>query len=142
MSQKDIDSGTMVPGTIIYWKRFPYPDGDNSDKLLFVVSLPRNSVHLLFKTTSRDHGLRSHKEGCQSENGLYFFPKGRFWFRADTWVLLYDCLELPIEQIHGAFAANEAHIMHYLDKPLVAAVINCFKKTDDISKLHLWYLAD
>lgn len=130
----------MQPGDIIFWPRFPFPDGEDSNKLLIILNVQRNDTHLILKTTSKETKYRPKKEGCHSQQGYYYVPPGRDFFKAQTWVVLHTPIEHQASDLDDMCMQKKAKHISTIQEQLLRAIINCFKKTDDCSPNHLWLL--
>ncbi len=131
----------MIPGSVAYWKDFTFYDGGQADKVLIFLNHKRNDQFLVLRTTSQPHQSRPPIEGCQHENGCYFVPGGRKWFKRDTWILLFDPYILGGSDCEDAELNGTCRELECLDDQLLRAIINCFKKSEDCSDHHLWLLS-
>jgi hypothetical protein len=130
----------VLPGDVIFWPSFPFPDGDDSDKIFIVLNVQRNDVHLILKTTSKENKYRPKTEGCHAGLGYYYIPAGRGWFKKQTWVALHTPYEHSASELDQMCLGGGSRHMTTLNDQLVRAIVNCFKKTDECSSHHLWLL--
>ena len=121
----------MTPGSIIFYKKFTFKDGDQSDKLLIVLNAGDKKPYLVVKTTSKQKGKRQAKEGCHHQDGYYFLPAKKDGFPANTWVLLYEFYEVSAAEFLKAHFGGVAEIKATLKSETVRAIINCAKKGQD-----------
>jgi hypothetical protein len=122
----------VTPGSIIFYKKFTFKDGDQSDKLLIVLNSGKNKPYLVVRTTSKQKG-KQQKEGCHPSEGYYFLPAKRDDFPGNTWILLYDFYELSTAEFLKAHFDGVAEIKGTLKPETVRALINCAKKGQDWS---------
>lgn len=130
----------MIPGEVIFWSKYSFQDGSDADKLLVVANNQRNNQHVVFKTTSQPNKHRPNKEGCHPKEGYYHLPASKSWFKRDTWIVLNDPQILAATELDRAVNGGRAKLMTQLNDELVRAIINCFRKTDDCSSIHVWLM--
>lgn len=131
----------MIPGEVFFRKKFEFTDGGQADKLFVIVNSQRNNQHLVFKTTSQSHEkYRPRKEGCQPQYGFYHIPAGRAWFKKDTWIVLNDPQIMEASRLDDDVLRGGSIVMTTLNDVLIRAIINCFRKTQDCAKAHIWLL--
>jgi hypothetical protein len=125
-------AGDLKFGAVLFWKGFRFPDGGSSDKLLIVLGAKQGHDMIAVLCTSQPrHGKLT--EGCHSDLGYYFVPKGRHGHPKDTWVQLYRIVILSAaDAVKAAFAA-ELRVQANLPADLAAGIRNCLKATKDIS---------
>jgi hypothetical protein len=122
----------VTPGSVIFYKKFTFKDGEQSDKLLIILNSGGKKPYLVIKTTSRKKAGREAKEGCHSDKGYYFLPGKRDNFPIDTWILLYEFYEVSAADFLKAHFGGVAEIKGAPLKPeTVRAIINCAKKGQD-----------
>jgi hypothetical protein len=124
----------------LYSPRFEFKDGGQSPKLFVVLNDPtQTDPGLVLRTTSKDKGRRL-GPGCFSKEGYYVVPAGHDWFRDTTWVLLevyeYDFKRELTEHFKGNLETKSS-----LREETLRAIINCLKRTEDITSYHLTILA-
>src|SRR5712664_3309052 len=84
----------MNCGTVLFDKKYQFPNGTTGEKLAIVLS-EFGVNYLVAKTTSQQHSKRR-IPGCQIKDKPlnYFLPKHSCWFDIDTWVELDEVYEL------------------------------------------------
>ncbi|MGH6936303.1 MAG: hypothetical protein ACRED2_09000 [Methylocella sp.] len=84
----------MNPGSIFFDEEFAFQDGKTGEKL-FVVLGTANSVSVIAKTTSQQHG-RGTVYGCQPEDRFhnFYLPPKCCYLNSSTWVCLDEFYEL------------------------------------------------
>ena len=124
-----------LPGSVVSFKDFEFHDGDKEDKLLIVLNDKRNDIYLVLKATSQSSKWRQPNEGCHHDKGYYYIPKGKAWFRKETWIVLDDPYEMPAYDLE-----ENGHVLAEIDDQLRRAITNCFKKTEDCSDFYIWLM--
>jgi hypothetical protein len=131
----------MNCGTIVYDKRYQFPNGLIIDKLLIVLC-EFGSDHLVLTTTSQPK-RRKAIPGCQiqSKPPTYFLPKGSCWFDTDTWVELHVVNELP-SLIHEQKKKDGTVIEHdrVLSVELMKQIFDCLLQSEFVDEYHLDHL--
>ena len=125
----------MNPGTVIFWKGFTFDDGGVSDKLLVVIGRRKDGSLLLLKTTSKGRSYMPDSDGCHSEKSVHRFKQYLGGFKIPTWVQF----DPPIERIADQINSAGAHKVFELKPTDLASIVNCYKKSDDISDALMEY---
>ncbi|RUO38132.1 hypothetical protein CWE13_00315 [Aliidiomarina shirensis] len=126
----------MVPGSIFFDRDFHFNDGESGEKL-FVALGNQNGIHLVAKTTSKQHG-RGTTYGCQADRFFNFFlPKGCCYLKESTWVCLnefylFNSAELLQKRFGGTLNA-----VCTLDDVIFQQLVDCAKCSEDISEEQL-----
>lgn len=130
----------MNKGTILYHTAFQYKDGQIGQKLLIVLNTPQNNdPYLCCKTTSKQkYGLD--KEGCHSSKNIYVLNPIANCFPSKTWVQFYDIYEFEGQTFLRDHFNGKLNIKGTLPTYTINAIINCIKKSDDVSKYYLQLL--
>jgi len=126
----------VTPGSVVFYRKFTFHDGDQSDKLLVVLNSGESVSYLVLKTTSKQKAGRLASDGCHAKAGYFFIRAQGDHFRKDTWVLLYETYELSRADFLKAHFGGVAEVVGCLEPETLRAIINCFKKTDDYSEHH------
>lgn len=123
----------MIPGTVFFDSEFEFADGANGKKL-FVVIGSHNSISVVAKTTSKQHG-RGVTFGCQPTDRFhnFYLPKNCCYLSVCTWVCLDEFYELKADQLLQKKFTNE--IRHICDLPseITSQLIDCALVSDDIT---------
>ena len=127
----------MDRGTILYHRAFEFKDGEIGQKLLIILNTPQNEApYLCCKTTSKSkYGLE--KEGCYSNKNIYVLIPSPQCFKEKTWVQFHELYEFDSRLFLQAHFRGELDIKGMLPEQITNAVVNCVKKSEDISKYHL-----
>jgi hypothetical protein len=131
----------MNCGTVVYDKRFQFPNGQIIDKLLIVLC-EFGSDHLVLTTTSQPQHRKA-IAGCQIKNKppTFFLPKDSCWFDKDTWVELHVVNELP-SLIHNQ-KKQDGTVIEYpnaLPIELMKQILDCVLQSDFIDGYYLDHL--
>jgi hypothetical protein len=117
----------VKPGDVVFWPQFRFEDGGYpSDKLLVIVGARGAHARLLLKTTSQPSSYRPDPDGCHVSSSVFRFNTNLAGFEKPTWVQFDPPCVLNADQIEG-------RVMFTLKPPDLSAIINCYKKSDDIS---------
>jgi hypothetical protein len=130
----------MDKGTILYHRAFEFKDGEIGQKLLIVLNTPQNDApYLCCKTTSKiKYGIE--KEGCHSSKNIYVLNPVAQCFKEKTCVQFHEIYEFDNHSFLKAHFKGELDVKGKLPEPIINAVVNCVKKSDDISQYHLQLL--
>lgn len=130
----------MTPGSVILHEKFQFNDGDSANKWLVVLSAVKNGQILLVKTTSQQR-RRPLKDGCHPNprESVFVFNANLGGFKKTTWVILEP---IVIEMSTLLKRIDEGIIKKlFVLNPIDArAIINCLKKCDEVSPVHLEFL--
>jgi hypothetical protein len=127
----------MKPGDVVFCEDFRFEDGDISDKLFVILAPAPDHKVMLVLTTSQQH-RRDLKDGCHpTTNESYFtFNANRAVFDTTTWIVLTPRImyergfQLKIDD-------ERAKIIGTLKDADFRAIVNCLKKSEDVSPFHL-----
>ena len=122
----------MRAGAVIFHENFEFHDGEHADKLLIVLNDGIDKPLLLLKTTSQQKGYRLNEPGCHPEKSYFFLPVSWDSFSKDTWVLLYEQYPIPEENLNGRI-----RVLFHLQDQNLRAIINCLRRTEDVSAENL-----
>lgn len=112
---------------------FVFADGEVGKKL-FVVIGSQNSISVVVKTTSKQHG-RGVDFGCQPKDRLhnFYLPKNSCYLSECTWVCLDEFYEAKANELLQKKFTSE--IRHICDLPneITQQLIECALISDDIT---------
>lgn len=130
----------MDKGTILYHRAFEFKGGEVGKKLLIILNTPQdNDPYLCCKTTSQPkYGLE--KEGCYNNKNVYVLNPIPRCFSLKTWVQFHDLYEFDSQSFLQAHFRGDIDIKGNLPTQVINAIVNCVKKSEDISKYHLMLL--
>ncbi len=121
-----------------FHSKLEFKDGPTGEKLLIVLNNnPDNqSPYLCCKTTSKvKYNLIN--EGCYSDKNIYIIEKKPF--SKKTWIQFgpNSVFELEASELLQCHFNQEIKIIGELDTNSINAIINCYKRSDDISEYYL-----
>ena len=119
----------MNPKDVIFWPGFSFEDGGRSDKLLVVLGARGAEARLLLKTTSQPSAYRPDADGCHAVESVFRFKTNRAGFHVPTWVQFEMGAVENVTDMRGA----GARVMFTLKETDFNAIVNCYKKSPDIS---------
>ncbi len=122
----------MNCGTLLFDKKFQFPNGHIDYKLIIVVCEYGENC-LVIQTTRQPKG-KNKIEGCQvSDNPPNFFvPQNTKWFEDDTWILLNEVFEYDSNQY--LYKKEDGVVQHKCDLPndFMKALLDCLLKSRDV----------
>ena len=125
----------MIPGRVIFWKNFSFDNGGVSDKLLVIVGKKSDGTILLLKTTSKARSYRPDPDGCHHAKSVHRFKQYLAGFKIPTWVQF----DPPIIRDEVLIKAS-SHVVFDLKTSDLHAIVNCYKKSPEISDELLKFL--
>ncbi len=129
----------MNKGTIFFHKKFEFRDGEIGRKLLILLNNPeikKNIPVLVCRTTSNPKN-KPFKRGCYDTKNLFMIPAKHDFFDSDTWVLLHEIFEFKAEDLLNLRFKGYLEILAILREQTINEIINCIRKTQDVSSYHL-----
>lgn len=132
----------MDKGTIIYHRVFQFHNGEIGQKLLIILNTPninKQEPYICCKTTSQQkYGID--KEGCHSQSNIYVLNANSDWFKDKTWVQFHELYEFDCKMFLKEHFNGNLEIKGKLKDVTKSAIINCIKRSEDISNYHLTLL--
>ncbi len=127
-------------GAVLHWKLFDIdpPEGaEKKNKFLLVIGAKQgHDVLMILATTQKHHKKFNH--GCSASEGYYFIPSvAKEFFPEDTWLLLSEPKVANSALLISGGMNGTVKVCGKLRDELVRAIINCLKKTSDVSQAHL-----
>jgi hypothetical protein len=130
------DDGTIVPGTVLHWKGFQFPNGATADKYLVIVGCQKDKNYLAIVATSKQK-KRSAQPGGNPEGGYYHIPGGgKDWFPLDTWLLFEEPREISAAEFVKEGMAKNIEVKGCLRGQIANAICNAMRRCDDVSEYH------
>jgi hypothetical protein len=127
---------TLVPGCILHWEGFKFPDGSEADKYFVIVGAQQGKNLLAIIATSKQK-WRQAKAGGNPDGGYYHIPGGgKDWFLKDTWLLFDDPKEMNSSEFLKASFRGEIVLKGNLRPDIANAICNCMRRCDDVSEHH------
>ncbi|WP_424362950.1 hypothetical protein [Methylocystis parvus] len=123
----------MNPGSIFFDEEFAFHDGETGEKL-FVVLGTINSISIVVKTTSKQHG-RGIEFGCQPKDRFhnFFLPPGCCYLKTQTWVCLNEFYEINASIALQKRFSGKIKPVCTLEDSLIRAIQDCAALSADIS---------
>ncbi len=126
----------MQRGTVLLHEKFEFENGDIGKKFLIVLNNPaQNDPHLVCPTTSQ-RGNRPDMEGCHPGKGVLVLRAGYDFFKLQTWVQFYRIYEKDANAFLQDHFKGRLNIKANLRDQTIRSIVNCIKKSPDISKYH------
>lgn len=125
----------MKRGNVVCWPLYPFEDTRSeyklapSTKLLVVIGRDKNDGVLMFRTTTQTKLGLPDPDGCHAEDSAFRFNQKRNKFDDPCWVQ-YD---MPIIREDREIVNAGGHVIFSLTSEEIAAVINCYKKSPDLT---------
>jgi hypothetical protein len=132
----------MKKGDILFHPQFKFTNGEIGKKYLVILNNPdlqKSEPFLLSKTTSNPKG-KPEKQGCYSERNLYVLDPGYDFFPEKTWIQFFEIFEAQSNELIKDHFKYGVEIRGTLREQTTNALINCIKKSDDVSEYHLSFL--
>ncbi len=127
----------MNKGTILFHRDFQFLNGQSGEKLIIVLNTPKDKEpYLCCKTTSKQK-FNIDKEGCHSQQNIYVINPNFDWFRMKTWVQFHELYEFEAPKFLQAHFNGSLDVKGELKENTVRAIVNCIKRSDDVSKYNL-----
>jgi hypothetical protein len=125
----------MRRGDVLFWPLYPFEDEKSehklspSNKLLVVVGNDSDNCWLMFRTTSVAMDDRPDPDGCHADQSVYRFNLKRNKFEKPCWVQY----ELPIIKERREIGNARCHVVFSLTTEEISAVINCYKRSPELT---------
>lgn len=130
----------MDKGTILFHRALEFKDGETGKKLLIILNAPQSSEPFLCCKTTSKQKFDLDKEGCHSSKNIYVLNPAKNTFPLKTWVQFHEIYEFENKSFLSHHFKGNIDIKGNLPTNIVNAIVNCIKKSDDISKYHLGLL--
>ncbi len=128
----------MNKGTVIFYKKFQFSNGELGEKLLIILNTykDQSTPHLCCKTTSKQkYNLTN--PGCYSNKNIYVLNANQDFFNLKTWVQFDEIYELKASDLLNAHYSGLVDIKGTLKENTINAIINCIKRSQDITNYQL-----
>jgi hypothetical protein len=123
----------MNPGSVFFDEEFAFHDGQTGEKL-FVVLGTANSISVVAKTTSKQHG-RGTVFGCQPADRFhnFYLPPKSCYLKTSTWVCLDEFFELNATRALQKKFVGKIKPVCVLDDKIIRDIQECAIISVDIS---------
>lgn len=123
----------MKKGTVFLHKNYQFPDGGTADKFFIIINNPGpNAPFLTCKTTSKQDS-RPVNEGCHYLKNVYVLRENDDFFKLRTWVQFYTLYRFNHKELMKKDHSGEVIKMAELRPQTTSAIVNCVKKSEDIT---------
>lgn len=129
----------MRKGSILFHPSFEFTNGEIGRKYLVILNTPdiKKSESFLFcKTTSQSQN-KPQTPGCHAEKNLYCIDAKFDFFPKKTWVQFFEIFEANYQEFIKQHFDLGLEVKCELKTETINAIINCIKKSDDVSAYHL-----
>ena len=129
----------MRKGTVLFHPRFQFTDGESGRKYLIILNTPdikKSDPFLFCKTTSQSQSKPS-TPGCHVEKNLYCIEANSDFFPKRTWVQFFEIFEASHNEFIKQHFALGLQVKAELKLETISAIINCIRRSDDVSAYHL-----
>jgi hypothetical protein len=129
----------MRKGAILFHPGFEFANGEIGRKYLIIINTPdikKSEPFLFCKTTSQSQN-KPQTPGCHAERNLYCIDAQFDFFRRKTWVQFFEMFEANYDEFVKEHFELGLEVRGELRKETISAIINCIKKSDDVSIYHL-----
>jgi hypothetical protein len=125
----------MHKGEVVYCPKYKFDNGGESDKLIINLNNPLAGEPYVVLLVTSQQKFRINRSGCFSVEGYYVISKGEDFFDKDfTWVLFNTVKEFELkEELRESWKGNFITVGH-LKTTTISAIINCFKRSNFITK--------
>lgn len=130
----------MDKGTILYHRAFQFKDGEIGQKLLIILNAPQNADPCLCCKTTSKQKYNLEKEGCYNNKNIYVLNSSPNCFPVKTWVQFHELYEFDNHSFLQAHYKGDLDIKGKLPVNIINAIVNCIRKSEDISNHYLMLL--
>lgn len=131
----------MNRGTVFHHTNFKFKDGEMGSKLIVILNQRSGADPFLCCKTTSKIKFGMDKEGCYHTRNIHVIKKPPF--NVMTWVQFdpVSVFEFSVEQLlNDCLQHKYIQVIGILDEPDINAIVNCFKKSEDISGYHIQLL--
>jgi len=127
----------MKRGEVIFSKRFTFPDGGASEKLLVVLNEATVTTHYLLLLATSQQRKKKSDPGCYAKDNYYVIHPKTDWFNKVTWIMFDRVIEYDFARELSEHFKGNLETMAILKENTIRAIINCIKQSDDITPYQL-----
>jgi hypothetical protein len=129
----------MRKGTVLFHPKFEFSNGETGKKYLIILNTPdikKSQPFLICKTTSQPKN-KPKEPGCHAEKNVYGIEANSDFFPKRTWVQFFEIFEFNHDEFIKQHFELGLKVKAELKPQTINAIINCLKKSDDVSAYHL-----
>jgi hypothetical protein len=123
----------MKRGTVFLHKIYQFPDGGIADKFFIIVNNPGPKAPFLTCKTTSKQDSRPDQVGCHHTKNVYVLREKEDFFPKRTWVQFYTLYRFSHARLLNLVKIGDVIKMAELTTQTISAVVNCVKKSEDIS---------
>jgi hypothetical protein len=129
----------MKRGTVLFHSRFLFTNGEVGKKYLVILNTPdpKTPIPILFCKTTSQSLTRPQGPGCHANRNVYVIDVKSDFFQKKTWVQFYEIFEADYKKLLQQHFEKTVTIEGELKAGTINAIINCIRKSDDVSQYHL-----
>jgi hypothetical protein len=129
----------MRKGTVLFHPRFEFTNGEIGKKYLIILNTPdikKPEPFLICKTTNQIKN-KPKTPGCHAEKNLYCIEANSDFFPKRTWVQFFEIFEVSHDEFIKQHFELGLQVKVELKPETINAIVNCIKRSDDVSVYHL-----
>ena len=129
----------MKKGTILFHPSFEFTDGETGRKYLIILNDPdlkKSEPFLLVKTTNKFRN-KPDPLGCHADKNVYTINANQDFFPKNPWVQFFEIFEVDSAKFIKDHFEKGFEMKGSLKPETLRAIINCIRKSDDVSEYHL-----
>jgi hypothetical protein len=129
----------MRKGTVLFHPKFEFSNGETGKKYLIILNTPdikKSQPFLICRTTSQPKN-KPKEPGCHAEKNVYGIEANSDFFPKRTWVQFFEIFEFNHDEFIKQHFELGLQVNAELKPQTINAIINCVKKSDDVSAYHL-----
>lgn len=129
----------MRQGTVLFHPSFQFANGEIGRKYLIILNTPdieKSEPFLFCKTTSQPQN-KPNTSGCHAGKNLYCIEANSDFFPKRTWVQFFEIFEASHNEFIKQHFALGLQVKAELKLETISAIINCIRRSDDVSAYHL-----
>jgi len=127
----------MIKGTVFCHINLTFKNGDTGKKLLVVLNNQSGSDPFLCCKTTSQKRYDLDREGCYSEKNVFVINQAPF--NVKTWIQfdLYSIFEFTSVELLKLKFNEEVKVIGCIATNYINGIVNCYRKSDDISAYHI-----
>ncbi|MBF0553918.1 MAG: hypothetical protein HQK96_05090 [Nitrospirae bacterium] len=127
----------MDRGTVLFHRDFEFKDGELGNKLIIILNTPLpDEPYLCCKTTSQTK-YKIETEGCHSSKNIFILGNIKNCFTKKTYVQFHELYEFDSQIFLKGHFEGKIDVKCTLTDSIIRAIVNCVRKSEDVSPYHL-----